>query len=177
MPSRQPAVPPPGAPPPGAPSPGAPSPGMQLAGVPAEGKPARHPAQRDEGLLPPVATAAVPGTPFGLAIVGLPPATSGPASASLPIGIGSILVSFMVLCFGTVGAQGGWGPAISGAFALLAAFAGVAAVTLGQVGRRQLQRGRGRVTGRGVAIAGIVCGSIGLAFTGLFFLLALALVA
>jgi hypothetical protein len=128
----------------------------------------------DEGLERPVAVVPVAGTPYGLAVVGLPASSSGPASASLPLGLGSILVSFVVLCFGTVGAQNGWGPIVAGAFALPAVFGGVAATVLGRVGRRQAaSAAAGRVTGHGVATAGIVCGLTGSVFAVLFFLLAL----
>ena len=127
----------------------------------------------------PVQYDVVPGTPFGLALVPVPPTASGPAWGSLATGIGSILVSFVVGCFAAVGASGGWGPAVAGAFALLAILAGVAAVVLGRIGLRQIAasrriRGtRGDVGGRGAALAGLICGVVGLAFTGLAFLLAL----
>ena len=132
------------------------------------------PVRPDEGLLPPVATAEMPGTPYRLAIVGLPSAPSGPASASLPFGIASILVSFAVMLFAAAGAQNGWGPAVSGAFALLSVAAAIAALSLGQYGLHQVRRAYGRVTGRGVAIAGIVCGVAGLVLTALAFLLGVA---
>jgi hypothetical protein len=109
----------------------------------------------------------VPGTPFGVAIVGVAPTASGPSAASLVAGIASILVAFVVGCFGVVGAKDGWGPIVSGAFAVLAALIGAASVTLGVIGLRQIRRtDRGRLTGRGPAITGIVCGSLGLALTG-----------
>jgi hypothetical protein len=128
----------------------------------------------DEGLLPPVATAEMPGTAYRLAIVGLPTSLSGPASASLPFGVASILVSFAVMLFALTGAQDGWGPAVSGAFAVLSVLAAIAALSLGQYGLSQVRRAYGRVTGRGVAIAGIVCGLIGLILTVAAFLLGVA---
>ena len=64
------------------------------------------------------------------------------------------------------GAEPGWGPLVAGAFAVLAGVAGVAAVTLGQIGRRRIRRGPGQ-RGRGLAVSGITCGLIGLALTGL----------
>jgi hypothetical protein len=133
-----------------------------------------RPVRPDEALLPPVATAAVPGTSYQLAIVGLPRAVSGPAAASLPAGIGSILVSFVVGCFALLGAQDGWGTAVSGAFALLATFAGIAAISLGAAGARQARHAPDRITGRGVAMAGIVCGFIGIGFTVVAFVLSVA---
>ena len=92
---------------------------------PAPSYPGARPAARGEGALPlPVQYDVLPGTPFGLALVPVPPTSSGPAWGSLATGIGSILVSFVVGCFAAVGAEGGWGPAVAGAFALLAVFAG-----------------------------------------------------
>ena len=97
----------------------------------------------------------MPGTAYRLAIVGRRP-PSGPASASLPLGIASILVSFVVICFAAVGAQDGWA-GVAGAFALLAGLPASRRSALGTVGLRQVRRATA-VTGRGVAIAGIVCG-------------------
>jgi hypothetical protein len=134
-------------------------------------------ARRDEGLLPPVSDAAMPGTPYRLVLVGLPRTPSGPAAASLPLGIASILVSLVVMCFAAVGVQGGWGPAVAGAFALLSGFAGVGAIVLGQIGLRQTRRAPDRITGRGPAIAGIVCAIVGLVVSVLAILLSLAAVA
>jgi hypothetical protein len=116
----------------------------------------------------------MPGTAYRLAIVGLPTSLSGPASASLPFGLASILVSFAVMLFAATGARDGWGPAVSGAFAVLSVLAAIAALSLGQFGLRQVRRAYGRVTGRGVAIAGIVCGLIGLILTVSAFLLGVA---
>lgn len=141
---------------------------------------------RGEGALPaPVAVDPVPGTPFGVAVVGVAPTTSGPASASLVAGIGAILVSFVVGCFAAVGAQPGWGPVVAGAFAVLAALVGLAAIVLGRLGIRQVRRndvrpyqgapdlsGPGPIQGRGLAVAGTICGGVGLALTGLAMALA-----
>ncbi|HEX6871863.1 MAG TPA: hypothetical protein VF163_12255 [Micromonosporaceae bacterium] len=100
-----------------------------------------------------MATAPVPGTPFGLALVAVPPVTSGPAAASLVTGIGSILVSFVVGCLAVAGANGGWGPLVAGAFTALGAFLGVAALVLGRIGLRQTRRvvGAGRTDYVGAA--------------------------
>ena len=131
----------------------------------------------DEGLLPPVGDAAMPGTPYRLALVGLPRTLSGPAAASLPLGIASILVSLVVICFAAVGVQDGWGPAVAGAFAVLSGFAGIGAIILGQIGLGQARRAPGRITGRGPAIAGIVCAIVGLVASGLAIVISLAAVA
>jgi len=123
----------------------------------------------------PVAFEGVPGSVFGVAIVEVPPVTSGPGTASLVAGIGSILVSLVVVCFGLVGAQDGWGPAVAGAFAILAGAAGIAAVVFGQLGRRQVRRGAGAVFGRGLAVAGLSCGAVGLVLTAGSIVLAVVL--
>lgn len=137
-----------------------------------------------EAALPlPVAVEPVPGTPYSVAVVGVAPTTSGPAAASLAAGIGSILVSFVVGCFAAAGAGAGWGPIVSGAFAVLATLAGVAAVLLGRVGRRQTRPApvvsnvaEPPVQGRGLATSGIVCGVVGLVLTALAMLVAVLLV-
>jgi hypothetical protein len=119
------------------------------------------------GVPRPVAVEAVPGSPYGVALVGIEPTTSGPAAASLVAGVGSILVSFVVMCFGALGARAGWGPTVAGAFAVLAGLVGVAAVVLGRVGYRQIRRaaGWGATKGRGLAVAGMICGAVGFLFT------------
>lgn len=107
----------------------------------------------------------LPGTQFGLVQFRVMPITSGLGIGSLIAGIASILVSFLVLCFGVVGAKGGWGGWVSGAFTVLSVVVGVGAIALGVVSRRQI-RGSGRTgqvrfTGKGMATAGLVCGCVG----------------
>ncbi len=149
----------------------------RLQGAPAYNRgPAFTPIRPDEGLLPPVVVAPVAGTPYGLAVVGLTPTRSGPAAASLPLGLASIFAAFVVLGFGALGARDGWGPAVSGAFVLPSVFAAVAALVLGRVGINQYRRGAGLVSGRGVAVAGMVCAVIGLVLAGLAFVFALLIV-
>ena len=82
----------------------------------------------------------MPGTPFGVVHLDVPAITSGPAVAALLAGIGSILVAFVVGCLGLAGAEPGWGGWVAGAFAVLAGLLGLAAVVLGEVGRRQVRR-------------------------------------
>jgi hypothetical protein len=125
------------------------------------------------GLPPPVAVETVPGTPFAVAVVPVAPTVSGPAVASLVAGIGAILVSLVVGCFGVAGARPGWGPLVAGAFAVLAALLGLAAMVLGQIGLRRLRSGGGQ--GRGQAVSGITCGFAGLLLTGLAMILSVAL--
>jgi hypothetical protein len=109
---------------------------------------------------------AVPGTGFGVMHLQVAPLTSGLAIGALIAGIASVLVSFIVLCFGLAGASDGWGPWVAGAFTVLGGLAGVGGIGLGVSAVRQV-RGSGRpgtirFSGRGVAIAGISCGAAGL---------------
>lgn len=108
---------------------------------------------------------AVGGTEFGLAQLRVPPITSGLAIGSLVAGIGTILVSFLAGCFGLVGAGEDWGAMVTGAFTLLCVLAGGGAISAGVIALRQIRRsgqtGQVRFTGRGLGIAGIVCGGIG----------------
>jgi len=108
---------------------------------------------------------AVPGTEFGLIQLRVEPITSGLAIGSLVAGIGAILVSLLVLCFGLAGAGSGWGTVVAGAFGLLSLLAGAGAVSVGLAGRRQIRRsgrtGQVEFTGGGLAIAGISCGATG----------------
>jgi hypothetical protein len=129
------------------------------------------------GLPQPVALQAVPASPFGVAIVGVAPTTSGPAVASLVTGVGSILVSSVVICFGALGANSGWGPVVAGAFAVLAGLVGLAALVLGQLGLRQVRRAVdwGASKGKGLAISGMICGAMGLLITVLGVVLAITL--
>ncbi|MEV0327725.1 hypothetical protein AB0H63_14955 [Micromonospora echinospora] len=111
----------------------------------------------------------VPGTPFGVAHLEVPPVTSGLAVGSLVAGITSILVSLVVGCFGLAGAAGGWGAWAAGAFTLLGVLTGAGAVVAGLLGARQIRRPvvppAVRFTGRGLAVAGISCGATGLALS------------
>jgi len=121
---------------------------------------------RQVGLPPPVAVEMVAGTPYAVAVIGVAPTVSGPATASLVAGVGSILVSLVVGCFGLTGAEPGWGALVAGAFGVLAGLAGVAAVVLGAIGSRRVRRSRGAQRGRGLAVSGITCGLLGLLLTG-----------
>ncbi|QSB15509.1 hypothetical protein JQS43_03930 [Natronosporangium hydrolyticum] len=134
--------------------------------------PRRHPPPPRDAARAPTRVEPLPGTPFGLAIYGAPPASSGPAVGSLVAGIVSVLVSLIVACFGGVdaiaaaeGGATGVGLLVGGAFGLLAGFLGVAAVGLGVVAIRQTRPGRAPagapVRGRPMAVAGLVCGGVG----------------
>ncbi|GIF19472.1 hypothetical protein BJ973_006516 [Actinoplanes tereljensis] len=108
---------------------------------------------------------AIPGTEFGLVQFKVVPVTSGLAIGSLIAGIGAVLVSLLVLCFGVSGASDGWGGLVAGAFTLPAVLGGGGAIVLGLVARRQIGRsgrtGQVRFSGGGVAVAGISCGAAG----------------
>lgn len=84
------------------------------------------------------------------------------AAGSLSSGIGSILVSGAVWCFGLSGSAGGWGALVAGAFFVLSVLLGVAAVVLGIIALRQIKRAHGVITGRGYGISGLACGGVGL---------------
>ncbi|MET8232578.1 hypothetical protein ABZS77_18100 [Micromonospora sp. NPDC005298] len=107
---------------------------------------------------------AVPGTPYGVVYLDVPPVTSGLAVGALVAGIASVLVSLLVICFGVAFANEG-GVWASGAFAVLGVLSGVGAVVAGLLGRRQIRRPSGppavRFTGRGLAVAGVSCGGAG----------------
>ena len=127
--------------------------------------PAAVPPPPPSGRWRPERVDALPGTEFGLVQLRVEPITSGLAIGSLIAGIGSILVSLLVLCFGAAGSSGGWGGWVSGAFTLLSVAAGGGAVALGLVSRRQVRRsgrtGQVRFTGAGLGMAGIICGAAG----------------
>lgn len=107
----------------------------------------------------------VPGTEFALVQLQVPPISSGLATGSLIAGIGSILVSLLVFCFGLTGASRGWGSVVAGAFTLLAVLAGGGSIALGLLAMRQIRQsaeaGRIKFVGRGRALAGISCGGAG----------------
>jgi hypothetical protein len=120
---------------------------------------------------------AVPGTEFGVAYVPVAPTASGLAIGSMVAGIGSILVALVVGCFGIAGAQDGWGAIVAGAFAVLGGLLGLGSVGLGLVAVRQIKATPGRLTGRGMAIAGISCGGAGVLLTAGGMLVALVALA
>jgi hypothetical protein len=121
----------------------------------------------------------VPGTGFGLVQLRVPPITSGLAVGAMIAGIASILVSTLVLCFGLIGVEDGWGGWVGGAFALLSMLLGGGAVGVALFARRLIRRsgrdGRVRFTGHGIALAGIWCGGSGLGIAVLTLLLVVLL--
>jgi hypothetical protein len=117
----------------------------------------------------------VPGTGFGVAYPAVSPTSLGLAIGSMVAGIGAALVALVVVCFGVIGADRGWGGLVSGAFAILSALLGGAAIAAGVVALRQIGAAPGRLRGRGLALAGIWCGAGGLGLAALGFALALLL--
>ena len=85
-------------------------------------QPVAPPAANDQWR--PARVDVLPGTGFALVQLQVPPISSGLATGSLLAGIGSILVSLLVFCFGLSGASSGWGGWVGGAFTLLAVLAG-----------------------------------------------------
>ncbi|GIH04279.1 hypothetical protein Rhe02_23460 [Rhizocola hellebori] len=117
----------------------------------------------------------VPDAPYGLAILPASVTTSGVAIGSTAAGTGSLLVSGVVWCFGLMGAEGGWGGLVSGAFGVLAVLLGIGAIGLGWAGVRQIRRG-GASKGRGYAISGLICGGAGILLAASGVVVAIALV-
>ncbi|MGI5180690.1 hypothetical protein ACQEVZ_30710 [Dactylosporangium sp. CA-152071] len=103
----------------------------------------------------------VQGTPFGVAYPLVQATPSGPAIGSLVAGIASVFVGLFVGCLGLLGAPEGWGPLAGGAFTVLAVFLGLGAIGLGVFGMRQVRQAGRLVSGRGMAITGVVLGSTG----------------
>jgi hypothetical protein len=106
--------------------------------------------------------------------LGVRPLASGQAIGSMIAGIASIIASGFFGLLGLVAASGGAALSIAPAFAFLGLVISGGAIGLGTVGLRQVRRSGGRTSGRGMALAGIICGSIGAGFTLLGLLLALA---
>ncbi|WP_432980362.1 hypothetical protein [Dactylosporangium sp. CA-233914] len=177
---------------PGPPAPHQPRPAYPAAPPPAYGPPAYGPpygpppayGHPGAGLVPPSPAVApairidhVQGTSFGVAYPAVPSTPSGPSIGSLVAGIASILVALFATCLGVSGAQGGWGLAAAGAFTVLGVFLGGGSVGLAMFGLRQIRRAAGpavTITGRGMAISGIVLGSIGAGLALLALLLSFA---
>ncbi|GAA2363662.1 DUF4190 domain-containing protein [Dactylosporangium salmoneum] len=117
----------------------------------------------------------VQGTPFGVAYPTVQSIPSGQAIGALVAGIASILVGLFSMCLGASGAQAGWGLSASGAFTVLGVFIGAGALILGLLGNRRIRQSAGQVTGRGMAISGIVLGAVGVGLALFALLLAAAL--
>jgi hypothetical protein len=134
-------------------------------GSPAVGPRPGMPPPPREAPRPPKRVDPVPGTPFGVVHLDVPPVTSGLAVGSLVTGIASILVSLLVFCFGIAGPDYG-GAWAAGAFTVLGGIAGTAAIVAGLLSRRQVRRPAPppavRFAGRGLAVAGLSCGGAGL---------------
>ncbi|WP_433210937.1 hypothetical protein ACQP00_49455 [Dactylosporangium sp. CS-047395] len=129
-------------------------------------------------LAPAMRVDAVEGTPFGVAYPAVAATPSGPSIGSLIAGIASILVALFAMCLGLTGASEGWGLAAAGAFTVLGVFLGAGAVGLALAATRQIRRAAGTgvaVSGRGMAITGIVLGCVGGGLAVLVILLTFAM--
>jgi hypothetical protein len=118
----------------------------------------------------------VPGTPYGLAILPIRPILTGLASGSLAAGIGGILVSGVVTLFALASASVDWGALAAGAFAVLALVLGGGGVVLGSLGLRQIRRSSA-LTGKGLAVSGLICGGVAIVVTVIAVISAILLVA
>ena len=123
---------------PGTPRVGARRPGLPRVGV-------RRPLRgvlppTDERRLPPKRVEPVPGTPFGVVHLDVPPVTSGLAVGALVAGIASILVSLLVICFGLVGAGRLAASGRPGRSPCSACSPAPAAIVAGLLGQRQIRR-------------------------------------
>jgi hypothetical protein len=160
-----------------APPAGYPEAGLRPAAAPFA--PSAVPPPPSDGRWQPVRVDPVAGTEFGLVQLQVPPLASGQATGSLIAGIASILVSFLVLCFGVTGASRGWGGWVAGAFTVPGVLVGGGAIALGLIARRQIRgsgrEGRIRFTGSGRALSGIICGSAGVGISLLSLALGLVL--
>jgi hypothetical protein len=111
----------------------------------------------------------VPGTPYAVVHLAVAPVLSGFALGALIAGIGSIVVSVAVGCFGVLGARAGWGGWVAGAFTILGGLTGVGGIGLGVLAVRQIrssgESGQLRFTGRRMALTGIGCAAAGLLLT------------
>lgn len=163
--SQQPPVPQPPVPQPPVPQPPFPQQPFLQQPVPQQAFPQYVPLPPPAGRWRPERIDPLPGTGFGLVQLHVAPITSGLAIGSLIAGIASILVSFLVLCFGVAGSSAGWGGWVSGAFTLLSVIFATGGIALGIAGRRQIRNsgrvGQVRFTGRGLAVAGLSCGCTG----------------
>jgi len=113
---------------------------------------------------PPARIEPVPGTPYGLAILPIRPILTGLASGSLAAGIAGLLVCGVVALFALASASADWGALAAGAFAVLALVLGIGGVVLGSLGLRQIRRSSA-LTGKGLAISGLICGGVAVVVT------------
>ncbi len=91
---------------------------------------------------------------FRLAVPPLDKIVAGPAVGSMISGIGALLVALIASCMAT-----GVGMVITVATIVLAVFFAAAAGLLAGVSLRQIKRGVGEYSGRGMAISGLCCGA------------------
>ncbi|MEV8511120.1 hypothetical protein [Dactylosporangium sp. NPDC051484] len=128
-------------------------PGYPVAPPPPYGAPAPPPP----AIAPAMRVDLVQGTPFGVAYPVVQSVPSGQAIGALVAGIGSMLVALFAICL-----AGFWGLVAGGAFTVLGVFLGGGAIGLGLYGARRIRRAAGEaITGKGMAVTGIVLGAVG----------------
>ncbi len=137
--------------------PGPPPPGHGYPGYLGYGQPV-YVAATPPGHPVPPGYPVVPGPGgFGLAFPQVTPQTSGLSVGALVCGIVTCLLGVLACC---------WWP-----FAVLPSLVGVGALVLGRFGINQVAQSGGAVVGRGLAIAGMVIGGVGVLLTLIFLLI------
>ena len=153
--------------------------------APATGGQTAEPARDDHGMpipMPPVSRPPA-GSAFGydesqnseqfrLAVPPLDTIVAGPAVGSMISGIGALLVALAASCLGTVA-----GMVVTVATIVLAVFCAAAAGLLAGVSLRQIKRGAGEYSGRGMAVAGLCCGGAAILVVFFAFLVIFAVAA
>ncbi|GAA1678705.1 hypothetical protein GCM10009830_27300 [Glycomyces endophyticus] len=105
---------------------------------------------------------------FALVQPPLKPIPSGPAIGSLIAGIGAVLGAFPGLIFAAVSPLAGL------TFFMSAGLFGLGSLFLAIYARRQIRAAQGGVSGKGLAVTGLVIAIVALGFAGLVGLIALA---
>jgi hypothetical protein len=98
----------------------------------------------------------------------LKPIPSGPAAGSLAAGLGGVLGALPGMVVAAVS------PLAGATFFMFAMLFGIGSVSLAVVARRQIRAARGGVSGRGVAVTGLVLGIVACSFAAITGLIALA---
>jgi hypothetical protein len=145
-------------------------PQMQQPLQPVHGYPPPHPQAPQFYPAHPYWSAPAPVTIDGFLIVQprLKPIPSGPAIGSLIAGIGGILGAFPGLIVAALSPLAGL------TFFMSAALFGIGALFLALSARRQIRTSQGGVSGKGVALTGLILAIIALGLAGLVGLISLA---
>lgn len=137
---------------------------------PVHGYPPPHPQAPQFYPAHPYWSAPAPVTIDGFAIVQprLKPIPSGPAIGSLIAGIGAVLAALPGLIAAALHPLGGL------TFFMSAALFGIGALFLAIAARRQIRTAQGGVSGKGIALTGLILAIIALGLAALVGLIALA---